>query len=281
MNPFYGKYISRQADPRSGRYKTIGQGSLAYQAFTPVPLQEVHLQDEDGLNELADKALAHMKERDTEGRDLSAEAAEASVKLAWNVPPLMLLPDDEDLDRKMKADTVNLLSALRYGLDNLDRLPLSGRLLKDMHWIAMQAEHNNKAYGGEFRRTPVWIGEEDDTLQSAPFVAPAPFDMEAAFYDLENYINDDSDSAHPLIRAALIHYQFEAIHPFIDGNGRIGRLLVLLFLVNSGILHGCTVNISRSLHLRQFRYTTGLASVEISGTYERWTHFFLDVLNNV
>lgn len=199
MNPFYGKYISRQADPRSGRYKTIGQGSLAYQAFTPVPLQEVHLQDEDGLNELAEKALTHLKERDTEGRDLSAEAAEASVKLAWNVPPLVLLPDD----------------------------------------------------------------------------------MEAAFYDLENYINDDSDSAHPLIRAALMHYQFEAIHPFIDGNGRIGRLLVLLFLVNSGILHGCTVNISRSLHLRQFRYNTGLASVEISGTYERWTRFFLDVLNNV
>ncbi len=101
--------------------------------------------------------------------------------------------------------------------------------------------------------------------------------MLAAFYDLEQYINAP-DHLHPLIKAALIHYQFEAIHPFIDGNGRVGRLLTLLFLINRGILHGCTANISRILHLRQFQYYSSIASVEVSGTYEKWISFFLNAL---
>ena len=98
-----------------------------------------------------------------------------------------------------------------------------------------------------------------------------------SFYDLEQYINADDD-VHPLIKAALIHYQFEVIHPFIDGNGRVGQLLTLLFLNERGILKGASVNLPRVFHLRQFPYFTGLASVEISGTYEKWVRFFLEAL---
>lgn len=101
--------------------------------------------------------------------------------------------------------------------------------------------------------------------------------MRQAFYDLEQYINAD-DNIHPLIKAALIHYQFEVIHPFIDGNGRVGRILILFFLIDRGILHGCSINLSKALHLQQFRYFTGIASVEISGTYEKWIKFFLNTL---
>ena len=101
--------------------------------------------------------------------------------------------------------------------------------------------------------------------------------MLKAFYDLEQYINADDD-VHPLIKAALIHYQFEVIHPFIDGNGRVGQLLTLLFLNERGILKGAAVNLPRVFHLRQFPYFTGLASVEISGTYEKWVRFFLEAL---
>lgn len=94
---------------------------------------------------------------------------------------------------------------------------------------------------------------------------------------MEEYINAEDDF-NPLIKAALIHYQFEVIHPFIDGNGRIGRLLVLLFLVDKGLLHGCTINLSGALHIRQFFYYSGIASIEISGTYEKWLRFFLKTL---
>ena len=141
----------------------------------------------------------------------------------------------------------------------------------------MQGEHNEKKYPGEFRTSPIWMGDEHDTLESAPFIPPAPDDMLKAFYDLEQYINADDD-VHPLIKAALIHYQFEVIHPFIDGNGRVGQLLTLLFLNERGILKGAAVNLPRVFHLRQFRYFTGLASVEISGTYEKWVRFFLEAL---
>ncbi len=268
----------KMADPRSGHYRQNGRGSTAYDSFVPVPLQQVELSGIDELSQLADKAMALLRKRNAEGQDKSQDEAESSVNLAWNVPPLLLLASNDETATKIKADQTNLLKALDYGISHLQVLPLSGRIIKDMHWLAMQGEYNEKSYPGEFRTSPVWIGTEDDTLATAPFVPPSPTDMLAAFYDLEQFINAP-DHLHPLIKASLIHYQFEAIHPFIDGNGRIGRLLTLLFLVDRGILHGCTVNLSRAFHLRQFQYYSGIASVEVSGCYEKWVRFFLNALS--
>lgn len=267
----------RFADPRSGYYRNNGRGRTAYESFVPVPLQEVVVNVDSNLQALADEAMTALHKKDEEGNDMSEEAVKSSVRLAWNVPPLLLMTDDQKLSTKVAVDRDNLLHAMDYGISNLDRLPLSGRLLKDIHWIAMQGEHNEKKYPGEFRSSPIWIGSEEDTLSTAPFVPPSPDDMLKAFYDLEQYINTD-DSTHPLIKVALIHYQFEVIHPFIDGNGRIGRLLCLLYLIDKGILHGCTANISGALHIRQFQYYAGIASVEISGTYEKWIRFFLQTM---
>ncbi len=278
--------MKRFTDPRSGYYKINGRGRTAYESFVPQPLQNIVINVEDkGRNgqqptllELADKALEHLKAKNAEGKDLTADIAESSVRLAWNVPPMVLLSlGDETEKAKRDIDQQNMVRAIRYGIDSLERLPLSGRLLKDLHWVAMQGEHNEKKYPGEFRTSPIWMGDEHDTLESAPFIPPAPDDMLKAFYDLEQYINADDD-VHPLIKAALIHYQFEVIHPFIDGNGRVGQLLTLLFLNERGILKGATVNLPRVFHLRQFPYFTGLASVEISGTYEKWVRFFLEAL---
>lgn len=262
---------------RSGYYRMNGKGQTAYRSFVPMPLQDVEINLTDEIRDLADKAMTHLIEKDRGGEDLSEQAARSSVLLAWNIPPLWLTPVKSGIEDKMLADRDNLLRALRYGISHLDTLPLSGRILKDMHWIAMQGEHNEKKYPGELRRSPIWIGQEEDTLSTASFVPPSPEDMQKAFYDLELYVNSD-DTVDPLVKAALIHYQFEVIHPFIDGNGRVGRLLTFLYLVDRGILHGCTVNISNALHLQQFWYFTGLASVEISGTYEKWIKFFLKAL---
>lgn len=254
-----------------------GKGQTAYESFVPMPLQDVDINIDDETRRLAAGALAHIRQRDKEGIDVSEGAVKSSIKLAWNVPPLFLMTDDKELEEKSLTDRDNLRNALEYGLDHLDALPLSGRIIKDMHWIAMQGDHNEKKYPGGFRTSPIWIGDERDTLATAPFIPPSPDDMLKAFYDLEQYINTEDD-VHPLVKAALIHYQFEAIHPFIDGNGRMGRLLVLLFLVDKGLLHGCTVNLSGALHARQFFYSSGIASVEISGTYEKWVRFFLKAL---
>lgn len=269
--------IRRTADPRSGHYRINGKGQTAYESFVPMPLQDVELRYDDETRRLADVALAHIRQKDTEGKNMAEEAVKSSIRLAWNVPPLFLMTSDKVMEEKSSIDRSNLRNALEYGLEHLDTLPLSGRMLKDLHWIAMQGELGEKKYPGEFRSSPIWIGGEDDTLATAPFVPPSPDDMLTAFYDLENYIHAD-DRVHPLVKAALIHYQFEVIHPFLDGNGRIGRLLTGLYLVARGVLNGCTVNLSGVLHRRQFQYFTRLATVEVSGDYEKWVRFFLSAL---
>lgn len=277
MSSFVRHHSPKIAAPRSGYYKTNGKGPAAYESFVPMPLQDVVLHVDDATKRLADEALAHIVQSAAAGNDVSEEAIRSSVLLAANVPPLFPATGDREWEEKMQTDRNNLRNALEYGLAHLDALPLSGRIIKDMHWMAMQGGHNAKKYPGEFRSSPIWMGDEHDTLATAPFVPPSPDDMLKAFYDLEQYINAE-DGVNPLVKAALIHYQFEVIHPFIDGNGRVGRLLVLLFLVDEGLLQGCTISLSRVLHARQFFYYSGIASVEVSGTYEKWIRFFLKAL---
>lgn len=204
--------MERPFHKRSGHYRTVGKRLTAYESFVPVPLQDVELVVDDELMRLADEAMEHLQEADHERHDCLDSESESSVKLAWNIPPLYLTVDDNDISRKAAIDCENLRQALRYGIAHLGSLPLSGRLLKDIHWIAMQGEHNRRCYPGEMRSSPVWMGSDGDTLLSAPFVPPSPDDMLNSFYALEQFIND-SDTPHPLIKAALIHYQFEAIPP--------------------------------------------------------------------
>lgn len=230
------------------------------------------------LLRLADTALRHLEDKDREGRNMLEAEAEASVRMAWNMPLLPLMAVDDDMESKVQADKENLIKAMEYALSALGSMPLSGRLLKNAHWMAMQGEHNGKKYPGEMRTSPIWIGAEDDTLNSAPFVPPSPEDMLKAFYDLEEYINAD-DETHPLIKAAMIHYQFEVIHPFVDGNGRVGRLMVMLFLIDRQVMHGFAVSISAAIRPKLFKYYAGIASVEVSGMYERWIRFFLQALS--
>jgi hypothetical protein len=136
--------MNRFADPRSGYNRLNGKEQTAYKSFVPTPLQDVELNIDDEMKRLADKALAHIKQKDKEEIDVSEEAIKSSVRLAWNVPPLFLMTNDKELEEKSLIDRNNLRNALEYGLEHLETLPLSGRIIKDMHWIAMQGEHNEK-----------------------------------------------------------------------------------------------------------------------------------------
>jgi Fic family protein len=260
---------------RQGYYREHGRGDTYYRSFVPTPLQEIALLHDEEMDRLLQQAYTHLHA--SEQKDKAQQEARSSVKLAYDVPELSILSMDDSADKLRKRkeeDCHNLLDAMDYGLERLQVLPLSARLLKDLHWVAMRAEHNGKKYPGEFRSSPVWIGSESDTLSTAPFVPPVGEDMTEAFTQLERYINYE-ERTDPLVMAALIHYQFEVIHPFIDGNGRMGRLLTLLFLIDRGVLSRYSLALSSALNLSQFRYFTGLASVEISGTYEKWVKFFL------
>lgn len=176
-----------------------------------------------------------------------------------------------------KEDIENLYYAGRQGIELLEKLPLSGRLLKELHYIALYAGHYDKMYRGEFRSSPVWIGEGGMDLRSASFIPPVEEDMDNAFSDLEKFLHYE-ESTDPVIKAALIHYQFETIHPFIDGNGRLGRLFSLLYLKEACGVECPWILLSPALLQGIDRYYKEIRTVQLYGDYQRWTLWFLGVL---
>ena len=148
---------------------------------------------------------------------------------------------------------------------------------KQIHYLVAHSPRYEKKYPGEYRTSPVWIGRVGSDLRTAQFVAPVEEDMIPAITDLENYINYDT-SAHPLVQAALIHYQFEAIHPFIDCNGRVGRILNTFFLIERGILKHPVLPLSESLKRVAAQYYVLLQEVSDTGNYDGWVKFFLRMI---
>lgn len=144
--------------------------------------------------------------------------------LSYEAGQLSLFGDLQDAH-----EVQNYVKALDYGLERLETLPLSLRLIREIHGVLMQGVRGETMTPGEVRRSQNWIGRPGATLNQARYVPPPVKEMHDCLSDLERFIHQDSDLP-PLLRIGLIHYQFEAIHPFLDGNGRIGRLLVTFLL---------------------------------------------------
>ena len=175
------------------------------------------------------------------------------------------------------GEVVNYINAMRYGLDRIheDDFPMSLRLLREIHNILMQQVRGGKAplTPGEFRITQNWIGGSN--LNNARYVPPPPYEMLAGLDNLEKYLHGEEETP-VLIRCALIHYQFETIHPFNDGNGRLGRLLITFFLVWQGVMDEPMLYLSAYLKTHQQEYYDRLQQVRTSGNFEAWVHFFLE-----
>ncbi len=171
-------------------------------------------------------------------------------------------------------EVLNHQGALTFGLERLESLPVSTRLLNEMHAVLM---HNVRGQGrrvGEFRTNQNWIGPPGCSLEEAAFVPPPVPAMREAMSDLERYIHED-DETPILIKVALVHHQFETIHPYEDGNGRMGRLLITLLLVESGVLSRPLLYLSLFLKEHRQEYYELLNAVRFVGDYEAWTIFFL------
>ena len=156
----------------------------------------------------------------------------------------------------------------------MNSLPLCNRLLKETHAVLMQGVRGEEKNPGEFRISQNWIGAQGSSIKNARYIPPNPQDMVEAMSDLEKYMNED-DSLDVLIKAALIHYQFETIHPFLDGNGRVGRLLITLFLLDKQALHFPALYISYYLKLNRIEYYDRMSEVRAKDNYEQWVKFFL------
>lgn len=171
-------------------------------------------------------------------------------------------------------EVVNYVVALEYGIERLDSLPISLRLLNELHQRLLTDVRGEEKRPGEIRREQVWIGSPGSPIADARFIPPPPGYLRDLIYDWERFANEPGDMP-PLVRCALMHYQIEAIHPYHDGNGRIGRLMIVLFLCASGVLPTPLLYMSAYFERDRQRYYNELLNVSVTGDWERWLSYFL------
>ncbi len=178
------------------------------------------------------------------------------------------------------GEVVNYVNAMNHGLARLESLPLSLRLLREIHGKLMSGVRGGDKSPGQFRRSQNWIGGGPHGLLEATFVPPPPHEMRAALGNLERYLHDPG-GLDPLIVCALAHAQFETIHPFLDGNGRVGRLLVTFLLCHAGVLQRPVLYLSHYLKQHRAIYYDRLMAVRLAGDWEGWLRFFLTGVRDV
>lgn len=262
-------------------------GEMAYESFRPAPLPPNPPIEVSG--ELLTKLIdANKKIATLEG--LSSRIPNMGLFVSMYVRKEALLssqiegtqctledilnPLIEENTNRDVSDVVNYIRATEFALERLKTLPLCNRLIKETHAVLLESVRGPEKNPGEFRYSQNWIGGQGSTLKNARYIPPNPEDMLTAMSDLEKYINSD-DTLDPLIQAALIHYQFETTHPFLDGNGRVGRLLITLFLMEKDILSTPALYISYYLKMNRIEYYDRMTQVRRTGDYEQWISFFL------
>lgn len=262
-------------------------GEMAYESFRPAPLPPNPPIEVSG--ELLTKLIdANKKIATLEG--LSSRIPNMGLFVSMYVRKEALLssqiegtqctledilnPLIEENTNRDVSDVVNYIRATEFALERLKTLPLCNRLIKETHAVLLESVRGQEKNPGEFRYSQNWIGGQGSTLKNARYIPPNPEDMLTAMSDLEKYINSD-DTLDPLIQAALIHYQFETTHPFLDSNGRVGRLLITLFLMEKDILSTPALYISYYLKMNRIEYYDRMTQVRRTGDYEQWISFFL------
>lgn len=178
---------------------------------------------------------------------------------------------DNDLDVR---EVVNYVHAMEYGLERLKEFPLCLRLIREIHAKLLEVGRGSTRNPGEFRTTQNWIGPAGCSLSTASFVPPTVPDMQIALADLEDFFHH-TDNIPSLIKIALIHAQFESIHPFLDGNGRVGRLLITFWLCSENILSQPLLYLSYYFKTNRVEYYDRLMAVRQKGDWEGWIKFFL------
>jgi Fic family protein len=286
--------IERFAKSPSGRLVKVGRGEAAYYAFIPHPLPPAIEWNVElvGVLSMADRAIGELAGL---GRSLPnphlligpfvrreavlssrIEGTQADLPhlYAYEAGQLALPGFEPPPLEADVREVINYVRALEYGLQRIQELPVSLRLLRELHERLLKGVRGEAATPGEFRRTQNWIGAPGCTLREAQFVPPPPDELLPALDAFEKYIHSDQETP-LLIRLALLHYQFEAIHPFVDGNGRIGRLLISLLLVHWGLLPLPLLYLSAWFEKHRPQYYRHLLEVSATGDWMSWILFFL------
>ncbi len=276
-----------EAPTRAGRYITQPTG---YRAFMPAPLPPqptLALGGElQGLLSAADRALGRL-----DGSVLTLpnpdlfvfmyvrKEAVLSSQIEGTQSSLqdLLAAEAQLFEQTLPRDVdevINYVRAMNHGLARLAELPVSVRLIREIHAELMHGVRGGRLQPGELRTSQNWIGPAGCTLNTATFVPPPHHAVPAALGDLENFLHV-ADELPPLVKIALAHVQFETIHPFLDGNGRVGRLLITFLLTERGVLHKPVLYLSHYFKQHRQTYYEHLQAVRDQGAWEAWLAFFL------
>jgi Fic family protein len=272
---------------RAGAFTSNLYGEMAYQSFLPKPLppNPAVMTDEEMI-----QLLVHANRWIDKLESIASLIPHIALFVSMYVRKEAVMssqiegtqctledvldPNLESNANRDVADVIKYIKATDYAINRLQELPLCNRLIRETHAVLMNGVRGQEKCPGEFRTSQNWIGGEGVSLNKARFIPPHPDDMVVAMSDLEKYMNAP-DTLDVLVRASLIHYQFETIHPFLDGNGRIGRLLITLFLLKQKSLTTPALYISYFLKKNRMEYYDRLTLVRTKGEYEQWIKFFL------
>lgn len=276
---------------RSGELVTNLRGEAAYQSFKPSPLPpNPELNINSGIVKKLVEANRDLVRLDTAAKLIPnvelfiSMYVRKEALISSQIEGIQCTLDDVldpgvDVNANPNVgDVINYVRACSYAIGRLDKLPLCNRLLREIHRELIAGVRGRKKDPGGFRRSQNWIGAAGCTLKEARYIPPNVEDMNAAMTDLERYMKE-GDDYDPLIRIALIHYQFETIHPFPDGNGRVGRLMILLYLMEQGYIYKPIIYISCFFKKNQIEYYDRISEVRRSGNYEQWIGFFLEAVS--
>ena len=190
-----------------------------------------------------------------------------------NIEDVLIKKEDISPEKRDDWNEVqNYINAINFSMTELEKLPISNRLIRNTHKVLLQEVRGEKKNPGEFRKSQNWIGA---TLKDAIYIPPPQSEVRDLMADLESFLNDHKILTPHLIRIAIAHYQFETIHPFLDGNGRIGRLLITLYLVSNGILNKPSLYLSDFFEKNRINYFDNLMIARTKNNLSQWIKFFL------